>query len=289
MVYYKRRRGVLMRDRIAIISDIHGNLEALKTVLSDIKKREIDHIYCLGDIIAKGTHSHECIKLIQENCEVVVQGNCDFFFTKEVNTEEKDSLNDRRRKWNQELLTEEDLVYLKNLPYSHDFYLSGSFIRLFHATPSDIKGLVVPQSDLSEKYQMFLPNGFVESDQEADVIIYGHTHMMILEQFYNKTLINVGSVGNPINVFRDAKKDSCDMETTRANYLILEGVLDSKNYDDLSYQFVKVAYDIDKELNSDIYNIEQEAYQLELKEGRYRERERLNSFLEKISRNRKVR
>lgn len=79
------------------------------------------------------------------------------------------------------------------------------------------------------------------------------------------------------------------METTRANYLILEGVLDSKNYDDLSYQFVKVTYDIDKELNSDIYNIEQEAYQLELKEGRYRERERLNSFLEKISRNRKVR
>ena len=77
-----------MRDRIAIILDIHGNLEALKTVLSDIKKREIDHIYCLGDIIAKGTHSHECIKLIQENCEVVVQGNCDFFFTKEVNTEE---------------------------------------------------------------------------------------------------------------------------------------------------------------------------------------------------------
>ena len=40
--------------KIAIISDIHGNLEALKSVLNDIKNRNIDKIYCLGDIIAKG-------------------------------------------------------------------------------------------------------------------------------------------------------------------------------------------------------------------------------------------
>lgn len=43
-------------DKIAIISDIHGNLEALNVVLSDIKKRGINTIYCLGDIVGKGTH-----------------------------------------------------------------------------------------------------------------------------------------------------------------------------------------------------------------------------------------
>ncbi len=70
-------------DKIAVISDIHGNLEALKTVLKDIKKRNIKRIFCLGDIIAKGTHPHECIKLIKERCEVVIQGNCDEYFTRD--------------------------------------------------------------------------------------------------------------------------------------------------------------------------------------------------------------
>ena len=50
-------------ERIAVISDIHGNLEALNTVLDDIKKRDIDRIICLGDILAKGRHFSECIKI----------------------------------------------------------------------------------------------------------------------------------------------------------------------------------------------------------------------------------
>ena len=57
-------------NRIAIISDIHGNLEALKSVLNDIKKRDIDKIYCLGDIIAKGSHQQECVDLIRNSCEI---------------------------------------------------------------------------------------------------------------------------------------------------------------------------------------------------------------------------
>lgn len=49
--------------RIAIISDIHGNLEALKATLENIEKRNVDKIICLGDIIAKGVHSKECIEI----------------------------------------------------------------------------------------------------------------------------------------------------------------------------------------------------------------------------------
>lgn len=59
--------------RIAIISDIHGNLEALKTCLEDIKKRNIDKIFCLGDILAKGCHAEECVKLVREKCDVTIK------------------------------------------------------------------------------------------------------------------------------------------------------------------------------------------------------------------------
>ena len=53
--------------KIAIISDIHGNLEALDATLKDIAKRKVDKIICLGDIIAKGTHPKECLERIKKN------------------------------------------------------------------------------------------------------------------------------------------------------------------------------------------------------------------------------
>ena len=69
--------------KIAIISDIHGNLEALKATLEDIKRRKVDKIICLGDIIAKGVHPKECLELVKKNCEIVIQGNCDKHFAAE--------------------------------------------------------------------------------------------------------------------------------------------------------------------------------------------------------------
>lgn len=53
-------------EKIAIISDIHGNLEALKVVLNDILEKGITKIFCLGDIIAKGSCDKECLKLIRK-------------------------------------------------------------------------------------------------------------------------------------------------------------------------------------------------------------------------------
>ena len=87
----------------------------------------------------------------------------------------------------------------------------------------------------------------------------------------NIWIINVGSVGNSFDVIRNPLKDSNVMETTKSNYLIIEGEYDSKKYSsDISFQFIKVPYDIDKELSSDKLNIEKENYMYELKQGRYR-------------------
>lgn len=69
--------------KIAIISDIHGNLEALKTTLKDMEKRKIDKIICLGDTIAKGVHPKKCLELVKNSCEIVLQGNCDVHFSME--------------------------------------------------------------------------------------------------------------------------------------------------------------------------------------------------------------
>jgi len=64
--------------RTALISDIHGNLEALQTVLADIETRSVDRIVCLGDIVGYGPNPVECVDLVAERCEWSLIGNHDF-------------------------------------------------------------------------------------------------------------------------------------------------------------------------------------------------------------------
>ena len=270
--------------KIAIISDLHGNLEALKRTLEYIKKRNVDKIICLGDIIAKGVHPKECIDIIRKECEIVIQGNCDkHFATIHDNETELPEQERKRIKWNQSLISEEDRKYLLDLPYCHEFYMSGSLVRLFHATPKVNNKAILNVDSIQTKYDMFLPSDNTISDNVADVVIYGHIHHPYMDKIYNKTLINVGSVGNSFDVIRNDEKDSSVLETTKAFYLIIEGEYGSKEYNsEISFQFVKVPYDIEKELKDENLNIEKENYSYELKEGKYRDMTKINENFKKL-------
>ena len=270
--------------KIAIISDIHGNLEALKATLKDIEKRKVDKIICLGDIIAKGVHSKECISLIITNCEIVLQGNCDVHFsTKHKNIDEMNEQEQKRIKWNQSLIDKEDREYLLNLPFCHEFYMSGSLVRLFHATPTVNNKAILNVDSIETKYKMFLPSENMQSQDIADVVIYGHIHHPYMDKIYNKTIINVGSVGNSFDVIRNKSKDSNVLETTKSNYLIIEGEYGSKEYSsEISFQFIKVPYDIDRELEDEMLNIEKENYRFELKQGMYRDMIKVNENFKKL-------
>lgn len=270
--------------KIAIISDIHGNLEALKSTLADIEKRKVDKIICLGDTIAKGVHPKECLELVRKNCEIVIQGNCDKHFAmehKDINILSEEE--QKRIIWNQSLLSKEDREYLLNLPFCYEFYMSGSLVRLFHASPTANNKVIVNVDSVESKYKMFLPSENTVSQMNADVVIYGHIHHPYMDKIYNKTLINIGSVGNAFDVIRNEEKDSNVLETTNSNYLIIEGEYGSKEYNsDISFQFVKVRYDIDKELEDENLNIEKDNYRFELKIGRYRNMDKVNEGFRKL-------
>ncbi len=259
-------------DRIAIISDIHGNLEALKSVLDDIKEKNINRIFCLGDIIAKGTHQQECVDLVKENCEVIIKGNCDEYFTSDIDLLTKTQSEVDRIIWNKNKLDEKTRKYLSNLPYCYEFYMSGRFVRLVHAHPEKIDKFAGNIDKIDRLYELFLPSSNTISDKKADILIYGHIHTPYVQKIYNRMIINVGSVGNAIDVFRNDEKDGDVKNTTVANYLILSGNFDSKNIDEkISYELVCVPYDIDKELNDNDDNIEFESYEEEIRKGKYRD------------------
>lgn len=157
-------------DKIAIISDIHGNLEALKSVLEDIRERNISKIFCLGDIIAKGTHQQECVNLIKQNCEVIIRGNCDEYFTSDIDLSTKSKQEVNRIVWNKSKLTEDNIEFLKNLPYCYEFYMSGRLVRIFHATPEEINDFVGNIDNIDRLYKLFLPSKNTISNKKLTLL-----------------------------------------------------------------------------------------------------------------------
>ena len=270
-------------EKIAIISDIHGNLEALKSVIEDIKERNIDKIFCMGDIVAKGTHQQECVDLIRKNCEVVIKGNCDEYFTSDADLSGAPQLEIDRMNWNKSKLNEETKNYLKQLPYCYEFYMSGRLVRIMHAHPEKINKFVGNIDKIDRLYELFLPSLNTVSDKKADVLIYGHINTPYLQKIYNRVIINTGSVGNAIDIFRNDEKDGNTKNTTVANYLVISGNLASKNIDEkISYELVSVPYDISKELGDNDDNIELESYTEELKNGKYRDMPKIYKILSLI-------
>lgn len=114
-----------MKKRIALITDIHGNLEALESILEDIKVQEIDEIICLGDTIDIGPNSKECVDLLIENNIKSVLGNHEIYlfrgtdFNSKISTEEKEHY-----KWVKESLTNKELDYIKKCPLYYEINIS---------------------------------------------------------------------------------------------------------------------------------------------------------------------
>lgn len=268
-----------MMDKIAIISDIHGNLEALKAVLKDIKERNINKIFCLGDIIAKGNHQQECVNLIKDNCEIVVRGNCDEYFTSEVDLTTKSEQEVKRILWNKEMINQEATQYLKNLPFCYEFYISGRLVRIFHSNPLDTKQFIGNIDSFENYYKLFLPSDKTISQEKADLVVYGHIHVPYMQKLYNRIIINAGSVGNSIDTYRNDDRDGDIRNTRVASYCILSGILDSKDYNDnLSYEIVNLNYDFEKELLANKNNIEPESYEKEIRYGKYRDMNKVNNI-----------
>lgn len=260
--------------KVAVISDIHGNLEALKSTLKDIEKREVDKIICIGDIILKGTNMKECLDLVRDKCDVVVQGNCDDVFS-HGSLKTNNKMEVKRFNWVRSKLSDEDFNYLVNLPKTYELYISGRLVRMFHATPNNVYGFVGNVDRLNNLYSLFLPSDYTTSSKICDVVVYGHIHTQFMQRLYNRVIINTGSVGNSLDVIRNDKKDGNVKNTCCANYLIIEGEINSQEYSNISYDFINVEYDIDKELSTNTDNIELDSYTHELKNGKYRDFSRI--------------
>ena len=240
-------------EKIAIISDIHGNLSALQAVLADIEDRGITKIYCLGDIIVKCPEPDEVVDILKEKCEVIIKGNCDEVISRPGVEPGKF--------WSRDKIGEERAKFIYNLPVSTEFYISGYLVRLFHASPFSLEHIFNPMySNVDTPYynklitnpeEMFLNTEFLgktKNDPIPDIIGYGHLHTPNIFRFKNKTLFNCGSVGIPTEMANDNENDKTNKFSTLSSYMILEGKLNSHILSSLSFSLVRLPYNIEEEI-----------------------------------------
>lgn len=240
-------------EKIAILSDVHGNITALESVISDIEKRGISKIYCLGDSVIKCANPDKVIDLLRQKCEVMLLGNCDEIICRQ-NIE-------KGRFWSRDVIGEERANYIYNLPISYEFYMSGHLVRLFHASPISLEHVfnpMYPNSDtiyfnkiITDPNDLFRNTEFIgktENDPTPNVVGYGHLHTPNIYRFGNKTIFNVGSVGIPVEMINEGEEISDSKFSTMSSYMILEGELDSKELSSISFTLVRVPYDIEKEI-----------------------------------------
>jgi len=244
--------------KIAIISDIHGNLPALEAVLEMIDKRGVDKIICLGDIVGKGPSTNEVIDICKKECEIVIIGNWECgIYNKYKEYKEGQLIEHKHTRWCIENIKTSDMEYLGALPHSTEFYFGGKLARLFHANPAGFKRYFVSDS-IEKKLELFEPSEHSKEKRKADIAIYGDIHNAYVQTIESKHLINVGSAGLPYH-------------TTNATFVMLEEY-DENNY---SMQIMQIPYDRERaiELAKKANIPDLNEYICELKTGKYFRRE----------------
>lgn len=102
--------------RLALVSDIHANLEALQATLADIAAQRVDRIVCLGDIVGYNTKPAECLALIRDRNALCVAGNHDLAVGGRRSTADFSARAARAAAWTRQRLSEQDLAFLGDLP-----------------------------------------------------------------------------------------------------------------------------------------------------------------------------
>jgi predicted phosphodiesterase len=219
--------------KIAFISDIHGNLEALESVMRDLDKKGAEKIHFLGDVVGYGSNPNECVKIVSKYCDLRIMGNHDFVAMGLESVENFNQLAQASINWTMEKITPKTMEILA------DFEMTAEFLDyyLVHGSPSEPEEwhYILKTAQASPQFDSF----------NQTVCMVGHSHIptifarnrggevtKISQPVFecvpdNRYIINVGSVGQP----RDNDPRAC--------YLIADT-------DHNKIQHIRIEYDIKK-------------------------------------------
>ena len=209
--------------RIAVISDIHGNLEALEAVERSIRAERAERVICLGDVVGYGASPNECVDRVRAIAQIVLLGNHDAAAVDASIAQHFTPLAKASAGWTAAALSPDRKTYLTTLSY---FHTEGEALFV-HATPLSPASWMYLMDDADAR------DAFPHFTQR--ICFIGHTHRPIIYgeagpaeviDSRRRYIVNVGSVGQP----RDGSPD--------ASY----GIFDTM---DGSYRNIRISYDVE--------------------------------------------
>lgn len=221
-----------MATRIALFSDVHANLAAMRVVRDHIAGEQFDVVYCLGDLGGYASEPNETQELIEAMGCPVILGNydegvgfdkddcgCSYIKPFDIRMSEVSFL------WTRENTSAENKAKLRTFPREIRFEIEGKRVLLCHGSPrSTVEYLFENRSDGFLK--QFVAGG--KDDAHADIIAFGHTHVPFHRTVDGVHFVNTGSVGRP--------KDG----DTRAGYCVL-----SIDRDKVTTEQIRLPYDVE--------------------------------------------
>ena len=177
--------------KIAVFSDIHGNLKALRAVLHQIKGENADLTVFLGDVFQRGKEETECLDLLMQSGVICLKGNCELYVQHGVEIDPdveylRDYYDGIRKK-----LTEEQMRFIREMPLFHEAECCGHRIFLSHFLFSD-RDAAYPYYPLSSlKNGLFDQACKKEDVMKYDLVVIGHCH----QNFVKGNVVAVSAAG----------------------------------------------------------------------------------------------
>ncbi|MDO9517638.1 MAG: metallophosphoesterase family protein [Methanosarcinaceae archaeon] len=205
--------------KLLIISDIHGNKEALDAVL----EVEHDAIVCLGDLVDYGPAPAECIDLIRRSGVRTIMGNHDNAVAFKVDCECGDTykhLSIATREYTWEQLDDSHIEYLKGLRADMNITFKDAIVHFAHGSPRSMYEYIQPKTPNNEILEMI-------QNMHADVIVVGHSHIPFVRDVGGVKIVNPGSVGQSRDGDARASCAVFDTETQAVDIIRCEYDIDS--------------------------------------------------------------
>ncbi|MEA2160843.1 MAG: hypothetical protein QOD66_3223 [Solirubrobacteraceae bacterium] len=183
--------------RVAVITDIHGNLPALEASLGAIARIGVDATYCGGDLVGYGPYPNEVCALIAEREIPTIYGNYDYAIGRDLEdcgcayvTQHDRELGQQSVSWTLAHTDERSKGFMRSLPFDLHFELGNVPIHLVHGSPRKVNEYLFEDKPASLYERL-------AAAEQGRVLVFGHTHKPWVDTYGGVLFVNCGSVGKP--------------------------------------------------------------------------------------------
>ena len=187
----------MANERVAVITDIHANLAALEATLQWIDEEGIQQIYCGGDLVGYGAYPNEVCALIEARAIPTIYGNYDYAIARDLDdcgcayvTERDRELGQLSVAWTLEHTDPAAKDFMRRLPFDLRFEVGDTSVHLVHGSPRKVNEYLFEDKPASLYERL-------AGAEDADALVFGHTHKPWIREHGGVLFVNCGSVGKP--------------------------------------------------------------------------------------------